>query len=320
MKSLECVKTSPFGLRICQLLLTVAFGALDCRDAFAQDHDHAAMMKEMAAQVGADVMSLPADEDSAATRLSTSPRHGEWVKIDVAGTPVNTWVVYPERRTKAPVVLLIHEIFGLTDWMRAVADQVAAEGFIALAPDLLSGHGPGGGGTEAYAVRDEVIKATSSLERAEVNARLNGVREYGITLPAANGKSASVGFCWGGSSSFAYAVAQPALNAAVVYYGSAPAERGAAPTGSSSFAPTATLADIRAPVLGLYGENDARVTATVRATAATMKSLRKRFEHQIYNNAGHGFLRAQTGQNGANMKATEKAWTKTVAFLRQHTR
>jgi carboxymethylenebutenolidase len=261
--------------------------------------------------------SLPPDEAGAKQRLSTSPRHGEWVKVDVGGTPVNTWVVYPERSTKAPVVIVIQEIFGLSDWIRGVADQLAADGFIAIAPDLLSGHGPNGGGTEAFPDRDAITKVNSSLPRAEVNARLNAVREYGLKLPASNGKSASIGFCWGGSSSFAYAVAQPNLNAAVVYYGTAPSEAGAPP---GSFTPAAAFANIKASVLGLYGGADARVNASVPATEAKMKELGKRFEAVTYEGAGHGFLRAQAGQNGANMKASEQAWPKTLAFLREHTK
>jgi carboxymethylenebutenolidase len=269
------------------------------------------------AQPAATSSRLPPDEPGAADRLNSSPRHGEWVKIDVGGTPVNTWIVYPERSTKAPVVIVIQEIFGLTDWIRGVADQLAADGFIAIAPDLLSGHGPNGGGTEAFPNRDAITKVNSSLPRAEVNARLNAVREYGLKLPAANGKSASIGFCWGGSSSFAYAVAQPALNAAVVYYGTAPAEPGA-PAGS--FTPANAFADIKAPVLGLYGGADARVNASVPATEAKMKELGKRFEAITYEGAGHGFLRAQAGQDGANMRASERAWPRTLAFLREHTR
>jgi carboxymethylenebutenolidase len=178
---------------------------------------------------------IPPGEDAAKTHLETSPRHGEYATVDVAGTPVRTWVVYPERKDKAPVVVVIHEIFGLTDWIRTVADQLAADGFIAVAPDLLSGKGPNGGGTDAFASRDEVIKTVSALPRSEVDARLNAVRAYALALPAASGKSATIGFCWGGASSFAYAAAQPALNAAVVYYGVGPPD----------------VASIKAPVLGL---------------------------------------------------------------------
>ena len=249
--------------------------------------------------------SLPASEDTAKERLEHSPRHGEFVTVDAGGTPVRVWVVYPERKDKAPVIVVIHEIFGLTDWIRAVADQLAADGFIALAPDLLSGKGPNGGGTGAFPSRDDAVKAVSALPRDEVIARLNAVRKRGLSLPAATGKSATVGFCWGGSTSFAYAVAQPALDAAVVYYGTAPEDPEA-------------LAAIRAPVLGLYGGSDARVDATLDATEAAMKAKSKSYERHVFDGAGHGFLRAQSGQDGANQRATDQAWPLTTAFLRKN--
>ena len=249
---------------------------------------------------------LPPSEDMAKARLDSSPRHAEVAAVDVRGAPVRVWVVYPERKDAAPVVIVIHEIFGLTDWIRAVADQLAAEGFIAVAPDLLSGKGPAGGGTEAYPSRDDVTKAVSGLAREEAIARLNAVREWALARPAANGKSTSIGFCWGGSMSFAWAVAQPGLDAAVVYYGTAPDD-------------LSTLAAVKAPVLGLYGSSDARVDATIAATEAKMKDLGKVYEPHVFEGAGHGFLRAQDAQSGANLRATKGAWPVTIAFLRQHT-
>jgi carboxymethylenebutenolidase len=249
---------------------------------------------------------LPADEDGAKERLNESPRHGELASVDVGGTPIKTWIVYPERHEKAPVVIVIHEIFGLTDWVRGVADQLAAAGFIAVAPDLLSGMGPSGGGTDAYASRDDVTKAVSGLARSDVQARLDGVRRWALALPAANGKSASIGFCWGGSTSFDWAAAAPGIDAAVVYYGTAP-------DGSA-------LSGVKAPVLGLYGGDDARVGATLDATKKRMNELGKVYEVHEFPGAGHGFLRAQRGQGGANLTASEQAWPLTLAFLHQHTR
>lgn len=295
--------------------------------AFAQD-EHAGHAAVEAASRAASAMSnarqapatsmknMPPDEDGAKQRLNTSPRHGEFVKVMANGKPVNTWVVYPERKTKAPVVLVIQEIFGLSDWIRGVADQLAADGFIAVAPDLLSGHGPNGGGTEAYPSRDDVTKAVRELPQDEIMARLDAARDYGNRLPAANGKSATVGFCFGGSTSFAYAVHQPALTAAVVYYGTAPSDS-SAPQGS--FVPAASLANLKAPVLGFYGGSDARITSTVAATEAKMKALGKTYEPNTFEGAGHGFLRAQNDQKGANMTATMQAWPKTIAFLRKYT-
>src|SRR5688572_16047265 len=202
--------------------------------------------------------SLPADAAGARARLAASPRHGEWVMISAGADSVRAFVVYPERKDKAPVVVVVHEIFGLSPWIRSVADQLAADGFIAVAPDFLSGKGPGGGGTDSVSSRDEVVKLVRSLTPEEVTAQLNAVREKATKLPAANGKSATLGFCWGGARSFAYAAAQPALNAAVVFYGTSP--------------DVPALATIKAPVLGLYGGDDARVNATIPPAEAEMKT------------------------------------------------
>src|SRR5262249_25737318 len=248
---------------------------------------------------------LPAGEADAKAQLEKSPRHGELVDVKMAsGAPVKTWIVYPERKDKAGVVIVIHEIFGLSDWIRAVADQVARDGFIAVAPDLISGHGPGGGGTDSAGSRDDVVKLIRELTPEEVTTRLNAIREWAIKLPAANGKSATIGFCWGGGQSFAYASNQPSLNAAVVYYGVSPSAE--------------ALAKVKAPVLGLYGGDDARVDATIPPAEAEMKKLGKTYEPHLYDGAGHGFLRAQADRNGANLKATQQAWPRMIAFLREN--
>jgi carboxymethylenebutenolidase len=224
------------------------------------------------------------------------------VKLPSGGAPVRTWVVYPERKDKAGVVILIHEIYGLSDWMRGVADQLAKEGFIAVAPDLISGMGPNGGGTESAASRDDVVKLVRGLTPEMATARLDAVREYATKLPSANGKSATIGFCWGGGRSFAYAT-QPSLAGAVVYYGTAPEGP--------------ELAKVKAPVLGLYGGDDARVTATIAPAETELKKLGKTYEPHVFAGAGHGFLRAQEDRDGANLKATKEAWPRTVSFLRE---
>jgi len=250
---------------------------------------------------------LPADAAGALDALKRSSRHGEYVDVALPGssTKIRTWVVYPERKDKAPVVLVIHEIFGLSDWVRGVADQLAKEGFIAVAPDLISGMAPKGGGSEE--VGDQGATAViRNLKPEDAIARLNAVRDYAIKLPAASGKSATIGFCWGGSTSFGYAVAQPALNAAVVYYGTSPSD-------------PAAYQSIKAPVLGLYGGNDNRVTSTVPTAETEMKKVGKTYEPHVFDGAGHGFLRQQMGADGANMKATQQAWPLTVEFLRKNT-
>jgi carboxymethylenebutenolidase len=200
------------------------------------------------------------------------------------------------------VVVVIHEIFGLTDWIRSVADQLAADGFIAIAPDLLSGKGPGGGGTSSLDGQG-VGQAIRDLPRDEVNRRLEATAGYAMALPAAAPRVGSVGFCWGGTSSFELAVAYPELDAAVVYYGTSPA--------------TVSLAPIQAPILGLYGGNDNRVNSTIPAARDELARLEKPYEPVVFEGAGHGFLRAQDGQEGANMEATRQAWPRTVAFFKE---
>jgi carboxymethylenebutenolidase len=249
----------------------------------------------------------PPDEPGAPARLDASPRHGEWVDVPLPGssTPIRSWVVFPERATDAPVVIVIQEIYGLTDWIRGVADQLAADGFIAIAPDLLSGMGPGGGGTDAYPNRDAVVAGVRALTPEESMRRLDAVYAYAGTIPSASDRIGVVGYCWGGGTSFAYAAHKPELGAAVVYYGTSPSSPDA-------------YRRINAPVLGLYGEDDQRVNATIQPAKDAMGPLGKTYEVEIYPGAGHGFLRAQADREGANMRATQAAWPRTIAFFREH--
>lgn len=252
--------------------------------------------------IGSALHAKPADGEKAMDALTSSPRHGEWVDVLLAdGRTMRSWIVYPERAEKAPVVIVVHEIFGLTDWIRGVADAFAAEGYIAIAPDILWGTAPDGGGTASYS-GDAVRGAIRNLSTDFVNARLDATRDFGLALPAAATTCGVVGFCWGGTAAFNYAVHQPKLDAAVVYYGSGPDE----------------VSTIVSPVLGLYGGDDARVTSTVDSTAAKMKDAGKSYTSFIYDGAGHGFLRQQTGRDGANEKAAESAWAETTAFFRKH--
>jgi carboxymethylenebutenolidase len=284
-------------------LPTIAF-SLACHPQ-ASTQTPTAAAQRVASPAPASAQRLPPSEEKAKAALDASPRHGEYVDVNLpsGGTPIRTWIVYPERKDKAGVVLVVHEVYGLSDWIRAVADQLAKDGFIAVAPDLISGLGPNRGGTDSVPTRDDVVKLVRALTPAETNSRLNAVRGWAIGLPAANGKSATIGFCWGGARSFAYAAEQPALDAAVVYYGTSPE--------------TADLATIRAPVLGHYGGDDARVNATVPPAEAEMKRLSKPYESHVYEGAGHGFLRAQQEREGANLRATEQAWPRTIAFLQE---
>jgi len=247
--------------------------------------------------------SLPPSAEQAKAALDASPRHGEYIDVPVSGgTALKTWISYPERKDKAGVVIVIQEVFGLTDWLRGVADQLAKEGFIAVAPDMVSGLGPNGGGTDSVASRDDVVALVRKLSPADADLRLNAVRNWALKIPAGNGRLATVGFCWGGARSFAYAGIQPSLAAAVVFYGVSPEP--------------AVIETIQAPVLGHYGGDDERVDATIPPAQEQMKKLGKTYEVHIYDGAGHGFLRDQTGRDGANMKATREAWPRTVAFLK----
>jgi carboxymethylenebutenolidase len=251
----------------------------------------------------------PGTADHAARALKESSRHGEWADVKLAdGGVLKSWVVYPERAQKAGVVIVIHDIRGLSDMARALGDQLAQDGFIAIVPDFLSGKGANGGGTESLG--QEVGKTIQSLTPADVVARLNAAMEYGKKLPASNGKTGVVGFCWGGARSFGYAAAQPALDAAVVYYGDAP--------GSSDNTHETTLASVKAPVLGLYAGNDARINATLPATEAAMKKLGKRYEIHTYEGAGHGFMFSQAGAGGANLKAAQASWPVVLQFFRKN--
>jgi carboxymethylenebutenolidase len=262
------------------------------------------------ARAAEDRKGIPPDADNALDRIQTSPRHGEWAKIDVPGLdrPMRAFVVYPEVKEKAPVVIVIFEIFGMTDWVRGVGDQLAADGFIAVVPDLLLGKGAGGGDSASFAKVEDVRAAVSGLTPGETKARLDAAHAFGKALPASSGKTATIGFCWGGKTSFLYATQQPDLAAAVVYYGASP-ESG--------------YENIKAPVLGLYGENDERVNSTIPRAEAKMKELGKPYTAKKFEKAGHGFLRQQSGPKdapGANGKASEAAWKETVAFLKENTK
>lgn len=226
-------------------------------------------------------------QDWAKARLAKSPRHQEWVKIkykpagSTAEREVSAFVVYPEVKSQATSVLVIHEIFGMSDWVQSHTDQLAEAGYVAIAPDLLSGMGPNGGGTSEIRAADSnaVGKAIRDLPPDQITADLNAVADYVTKLPAANGKLAVTGYCWGGSQSFRYATNNPKLKAAFVFYGSAPENKD-------------DLARIKAPVYGSYAGNDARINATLPKTIEMMKELGRTFDPVTYEGAGHGFMRA----------------------------
>ena len=295
------------SLAVAALAASAGFAIARSRPA-ATVHEHADhgersvadSMGTRATAIAAAQSGLPASSATAAQRIASSPRHAEWVAVRSGADSIMSWVVYPERSDKAPVIIVLHENTGLTTWARAVADQMAAEGFIAIAPDLLTPARRGNLTSEWS--RDSAGPAIREVTTEMANARLDAVAKYGMSLPAALPKYGIVGFCWGGARSFLHAVHSPSLGAAVVYYGSPPTAE--------------QMAAIRAPVLGLYGGADARITTTVPATDSVMRRLGKSYEHRIYEGAGHGFLRGQEQNDGANLAATRDAWPRTVAFFK----
>lgn len=242
-------------------------------------------------------------QEWAKSRLEASPRHHEYVALKHGTRTVQAFVVYPESKAKTPVIVMIHEIFGLTDWAKEMADEVAAQGYIVVEPDLLSGFGPNGGGSSEFPSQDAAVKAVSGLDPDGVMADLDAAADYGKKLPASNGKIAVAGFCWGGSKSFAFAAHRKDLSAAFVFYGTAPSE----------------VTTITAPVYGFYAGNDARVGATVPGTTEAMKQAGKKYEPVTYDGAGHGFMRAGEdpgNSNPANKTAREQAFARLTKILK----
>ena len=241
-------------------------------------------------------------QDWARAQLEKSPRHREWVTVKHDGRSVETFVVYPESKEKRPVVVVIHEIFGMSDWVQDLTDQVAAAGYIAVAPDLLSGMGPNGGRTPDF-VQDKITEAVSHLNPDQVTADLNAVADYGKKLPATNGKLFVGGFCWGGGQTFRFATNRRDLSGAFVFYGPSPDKD--------------AMARIKAPVYGFYAGNDARINAMLPDTTAQMRAAGKSFEPVTYEGAGHGFMRAGEAPdaNDANKKARGEAWVRWKELL-----
>jgi carboxymethylenebutenolidase len=239
-------------------------------------------------------------------RLEKSPRHHEFVDIDApGGRQVHTWVVYPEVDRPATVVIVIHENRGLTDWVRGVADQLAEAGYIAVAPDLLSGTAPGGGNTPEYGTEDAARTGIGKLPQEQVTADLDAVFEYARKMEAGNKVVAVSGFCWGGGQTFSYAAHNPKIAAAFVFYGSAPREE-------------ADYKKIEASVYGFYGGNDFRINSQLPDVEKRMKQLGKKFEPVVYKGAGHGFMRQgemTDDKSNADRKARDEAWARWKKIL-----
>lgn len=248
-------------------------------------------------------VSFSTAQDWAKQNLEKSPRHQEWVSIKHDNREVHAFVVYPEVKGKVPVVIVIHEIFGLTDWARSAADEIAAKGYIAIAPDLLSGFGAKGGGSSDFASMQDAVKAISGLDPDVITADLNAVADYARKISSANGKIAVSGFCWGGGQTFRFATNRKDLSAAFVFYGPPPKD----------------VSSITAPVYGFYGGNDARIDSTIPDTEKAMKDAGKKYAPVTYEGAGHGFMRAGEdpgNTNPDNKKAHDEAWQRWEKLLK----
>lgn len=265
------------------------------QDLKSEHHEHSMSMSFAAVE-----------QDWAKQRVDKSPRHQEWVQVKNGSRTVNSFIVYPEVKTKATAIVVIHEIFGMSDWVRSLTDQLAEAGYIAIAPDLLSGMGPKGGGSGDFD-SNTVRQAISALPADQITADLNAVADYVAKQPSCNGKVAVAGFCYGGSQSFRFATNRPTLKAAFVFYGTGPDNKDA-------------IAKIKCPVYGFYGGNDARVTATIPKSQDLMKEAGKTYEPVTYEGAGHGFMRAGEDpgdKNPANKKARDEAWERWKGLLKK---
>lgn len=241
-------------------------------------------------------------QDWAKAQLEKSPRHGEWVTIKNGSRNIRAFVSYPESAKKTPVIVVIHEIFGMTDWVRLTTDELAAAGYIAIAPDLLSGMGPNGGDSSAFGSIDDARGAVGKLPPDQVTSDLQATADYGKKLPASNGKLAVVGFCWGGGQSFRFATNRKDLSAAFVFYGP----------------PPQGMDRITAPVYGFYAGNDERIDATIPKAEEEMKAAGKTYKPVVYDGAGHGFMRAGEAPdaNEANKKARAESWARLKELLK----
>ena len=281
--NIRVAKCHPAAVRIAVMLSTILVWCVTCVS--AQDmssHNH------MTADPTTTVANPETVQDWAKQKLAKSSRHSEWVKVKNGTREVNSFVVYPESNKKATAVVVIHEIFGMSDWVQQLTDELAEAGYIAIAPDLLSGMGPNGGGTSSFDANG-VRQAIGQLPPDQITADLNAVADYVSKLPAANGKVAVTGYCWGGSQSFRFATNRPSLKAAFVFYGSAP---GSNAQGQPYAVDKTALGKIGAPVYGFYAENDMRIDATVPPTSDAMKELKKIYDPVTYAGAGHGFMRS----------------------------
>jgi carboxymethylenebutenolidase len=282
---------------------------------------------------------VPASAATAAARLAASPRKGEWVKIpwgDGKSDSLMAWIVKPTNLSgsnKAPVVVVVHEIFGLSSWVRSVADEFAARGFIAIAPDLAS-RLRGGPTTVEWNAQEAsaAIRGNPGVPMVDRNNGIISVARYAMSQPNAIQKYGVVGFCWGGQTTWGHAIHGGAAGFAggVPYYGAMPyGTPGTTPAGGRVNIPIAdSLAKIKVPMMLLNGSRDAGITAQMPIIDSVMKAKGKTYYGKLYDNADHGFLRAQadpktprdTANEQANVMATKDGWARTIIFFNQYLR
>lgn len=330
------IRTIAFGCAVCAATVAV----MSHRPASAAADDHMAHMSAgdlaapaVNASAAQDRPGLPASNNGATARLNASPRHGEWVKL--AWEPgskdsLMAWIVYPKTsNARTPVVVVVQEIFGLASWVRGVADQAAADGFIAIAPDLYS---KARGGPSTFEMSgDSARRYNNSVTYAERNAGIIAAAKYAMSQPSAAQKYAVIGYCWGGQTVFAHAVngGAPGFSGGVAFYGAFPYSANGAPIADS-------MAKINKPVMLLSGSKDARIGASMPTIDSMMKAMKKDYVGKNYEGAIHGFLRAQDdprpprttatppetqadvdAEMKANVDATKDGWPRTLEFLRR---
>lgn len=296
----KCVSMEP-DFAPCWLELGIANENLgkipEARDCYRKAIRIGGSSQQNAAAVGAAKVRLSNFESKQS--LETSSRHSEWVDLKHDNRVVHAFIVYPEVKERVPAIIVIHAIYGLTDWDRSLADQLAAAGYVAIAPDLLSGFGPKGGGWSEFATEQDALKAVSGLDQNIVTADLNAAADYVKKLPAGNGKVAVAGTSWGGGQAFRFAANRHDLSAAFVFYGRPPQD----------------VTTITAPVYGFYAGNDPRIDATIPDTIAAMKQAAKKYDPVTYEGAGHGFMRPGDN-NPTNTAARTQAWERWVILLK----
>lgn len=311
------------SIRLFAALCVTAGATSAChRQAALEDHSgHMAAGAHGSMESHAGPTVLPSSNNGAAVRLAASPRHGEWIKVPFdpgSKDTIMAWIVYPQNRPKAPVVVIVHDITGLSTWARSVADQAASEGFIAVSPDFTSR--PRGAPSSFEIPRDSAGKLMAMVNSGERNRIIDAVASYAMAQPQAEHRYGVVGYCWGGGTVFMHVVngGVSGFVGGVAFYG-LPYMNGATPIRDS-------LAKIKVPVMLFNGSKDARISAAMPAVDSAMKALGRSYVGTNYDGAVHGFMRSQDdpktprdpAEEAANVAATKDAWMRTINFLKRN--